>query len=135
MTDIDTRAGISGSAAAVVLERLRTGPSAATQPHSLSPEALAVAGKPLQTPVSPIVLAGIVRMVEFALIVIVGMAIFWAYLPSGQGLYLRYQVATLLIAALSMLAFQTADIYQIQAFRGYEKQCGSPPPGRSCSCS
>ena len=26
------------------------------------------------------------------------------------------------IAALAMLAFQAADIYQVQAFRGYEKQ-------------
>src|ERR1700729_842010 len=99
MADIDTRAALGGTEAADGLEGLRDGGRATTQPHSLSPEALAVAGKPLQTPVSPIVLAGFVRMVEFALIVIVGMAIFWAYLPSGQGLYLRYQVATLCIAA------------------------------------
>jgi len=68
------------------------------------------------------VLAGFVRMAEFALIVLVGMAIFAVYLPSGEGLFWRYLAATLVIAALSMLAFQTADIYQVQAFRGYEKQ-------------
>ncbi len=67
-------------------------------------------------------LAGAVRIAEFVLIVLVGIAIFDAYLPSSQGLYWRYQVATLVIAGLSMLAFQTADIYQVQAFRGYEKQ-------------
>ena len=105
-----------------MLDRLRAGPRVAPQARSLSPEALAVAAKPLPAPVSPIVLAGFVRMAEFALIVLVGMAIFAAYLPSGEGLYWRYQGATLAIAALSMLAFQTADIYQVQAFRGYEKQ-------------
>ena len=37
-------------------------------------------------------------------------------------MFWRYLAATLGIAALSTLAFQTADIYQVQAFRGYEKQ-------------
>jgi Undecaprenyl-phosphate glucose phosphotransferase len=90
------------------------------QARSLSPEALAVAAKPLEAPISPIVLAGAVRIAEFALIVVVGMAIFAAYLPSNE--YWQYQSATLFIAVLSTLAFQTADIYQVQAFRGYEKQ-------------
>jgi Undecaprenyl-phosphate glucose phosphotransferase len=120
MTDIDTRAALGVSDAAAVLDRLRGGPRAASQARSLSPEALAVIAKPLETPISPIVLAGAVRIAEFALIVMVGMAIFVAYLPSNQ--YWQYQGATLFIAALSTLAFQTADIYQVQAFRGYEKQ-------------
>ena len=34
----------------------------------------------------------------------------------------RYLIATFSVALLSMLAFQTADIYQVQAFRGHEKQ-------------
>ena len=120
MTDIDTRSVLGASDAAAVLDRLREGARGTPQARSLSPEALAAAGKPLQTPVSPIVLAGFVRLGGFALIVLVGMAIFAAYLPSE--LYWRYQGATLAIAALSTLAFQTADIYQVQAFRGYEKQ-------------
>ncbi|MDB5554497.1 MAG: undecaprenyl-phosphate glucose phosphotransferase [Rhizobium sp.] len=122
MTDIDTRA-LSGASAAAVIDRLKAGAqNAGAGPRTLSPEALAVTNKFLEPPVSPIVLAGAVRMAEFALIVIVGIAIFAVYLPSGEGLYLRYQIATLVIAALAMLAFQTADIYQVQAFRGYEKQ-------------
>src|SRR5882757_7576687 len=122
MTDIDTRAALNASGAAAVIDRLKAGAGVAPQARTLSPEALAVADKPLQRPVSPIVLAGAVRMIEFALIVIVGMAIFAIYLPSGEGLYFRYQIATLGIAFLAMMAFQTADIYQVQAFRGYEKQ-------------
>jgi Undecaprenyl-phosphate glucose phosphotransferase len=122
MTDIDTRAALSKSGAEAVIEKLKAGAGVTPQARMLSPEALSVASKPLERPVSPIVLAGAVRMAEFALIVAVGMAIFAIYLPSGEGLFWRYQAATLVIAALAMLAFQTADIYQVQAFRGYEKQ-------------
>jgi Undecaprenyl-phosphate glucose phosphotransferase len=120
MTDLDTRTSLGGSDAAAVIDRLRAGARATPQARKLSPEALAVIAKPLQAPVSPIVLAGFVRMAEFALIVVVGMAIFAAYLPTN--LYWWYGGATVFIAALSTLAFQTADIYQVQAFRGYEKQ-------------
>jgi len=61
-------------------------------------------------------------MAEFALIVLVGLASFAAYGLAGEGDFLRYAAAIISIAFLSMLAFQTADIYQVQAFRGHEKQ-------------
>ena len=87
----------------------------------LSPEALAVAERPMPAPISPIVLAGFVRIAEFILVVVVGMAMYAAYLPIDEEVW-RYLGATVAIAILSTLAFQTADIYQVQAFRGYEKQ-------------
>ena len=122
MTDIDLRPTRQASAAASVLERLQAGPSIAPAAPTLSAEALAVADKPTPQPISPIVLAGAVRMGEFALVVMVGLAIYAIYLGSAPGLFWRYVGATFGIAILSMLAFQIADIYQVQAFRGYEKQ-------------
>jgi Undecaprenyl-phosphate glucose phosphotransferase len=122
MTDTDTRASISPAGATAFLQRLRAGPRADAKAASLTPEALAVAATPTAAPMSPIVLAGIVRMAEFALIVLIGMAVFALYLPPTEGLIWRYAGATFAIALLSMLAFQTADIYQVQAFRGHEKQ-------------
>ncbi|MEJ2435680.1 MAG: undecaprenyl-phosphate glucose phosphotransferase, partial [Pseudolabrys sp.] len=92
------------------------------KPSRLSPQALAVAAKPSAAAISPIVLAGFVRMGEFALIVVVGMALYAAYLPDIDGLIWRYLIATFAVALLSMIAFQGADIYQVQAFRGHEKQ-------------
>ena len=68
------------------------------------------------------VLAGFVRMAEFALVFTIGIALYFAYLPPLDGLLWRYLAAAIVIALLSTLAFQTADIYQVQAFRGYEKQ-------------
>src|SRR5690348_9725249 len=122
MSDIETRPSMSASGAADVMDRLRTGPRAAPQAQPLSPEALAVAAEAAPAPISPIVLAGMVRMGEFALIVVTGLAVYAAYLLPLEDFAWRYVGATLAIALLSMLAFQIADIYQVQAFRGYEKQ-------------
>lgn len=90
--------------------------------HPLSPDALAVISKPAAPAISPIVLAGAVRMIEFALIIAVGLAVYAVYLWQADGLFVRYVLATVAIALLSMFAFQVADIYQVQAFRGHEKQ-------------
>jgi Undecaprenyl-phosphate glucose phosphotransferase len=61
-------------------------------------------------------------MTEFALIAAVGLAVYVSYVVPSEGFEWRYIGAILGIAMLAMLAFQTADIYQVQAFRGYEKQ-------------
>jgi Undecaprenyl-phosphate glucose phosphotransferase len=119
MSDVDTRPAMHASGAAAVLDPVRARPRA---DRSLSPEALKITATPAPTPISPIVLAGTVRMVECALIVLVGLAAYCVYLLADEGFQLRYVVATLAIAFLSMLAFQVADIYQVQAFRGHEKQ-------------
>jgi len=122
MTDIDTRSSTSAPSTTALLDRLRTAPRAGAKPHSLSPEALAVAATPAPAPISPIVLAGFVRMAEFALVVAIGLAVFAAYGLADEGDFWRYAGAIFAIALLSMFAFQTADIYQVQAFRGHEKQ-------------
>ncbi|AXK80222.1 undecaprenyl-phosphate glucose phosphotransferase [Pseudolabrys taiwanensis] len=123
MTDIDVHSSLSAPDAAAVLEHVRSGASRsnASSP-GLSAAALAVAAKPMPTPMSPIVLAGIVRMGEFALIVLVGMALYGAYVAPFEPLFWRYLIASFVVAVLSTLAFQVADIYQVQAFRGLEKQ-------------
>src|SRR6185437_1661162 len=63
-----------------------------------------------------------VRMIEFTLIVAVGLAVYTVYLPHENVLMWRYIAATLSVALLAILAFQIADVYQVQAFRGHEKQ-------------
>ena len=122
MTDTDTSPSMSAAGATALLERVRATPRAGAKARSLPPEALAVAVTPAPAPISPIVLAGFVRMAEFALIVLVGLAAFAVYLSPSELLFWRYAGAIFAIALLSMFAFQTADIYQVQAFRGHEKQ-------------
>src|SRR3984957_13056215 len=112
-------------AAAAVSSAVKSLPRIATKssgPPPLPPAALEVADEEFKPAYSPIVLAGTVRLIEAALIVAVGLAIYFWYFVPGNGFAWHYIAAIVGIAALSMLAFQTADIYQVQAFRGHEKQ-------------
>src|ERR1700728_4360489 len=107
----------SVSSAVKAIPRVQPSP-----PRQLSPSALLVATQDFKAAYSPIVLAGTVRLIEAALIVAVGLAIYFWYVVPGNGFAWHYIGAIAGIAGLSMLAFQTADIYQVQAFRGHEKQ-------------
>jgi Undecaprenyl-phosphate glucose phosphotransferase len=122
MSDTETLSRIPHAAPAAAIERARALPREDAKSATLSPEALEVAARPSAPPISPIVLAGFVRMGEFALITLVGLGVYAAYLANYDGLIWQYVGAILSIALLSMFAFQTADIYQVHAFRGHEKQ-------------
>ncbi len=71
---------------------------------------------------SPVVLAGIVRLIEVALVATNGLVVYLWYVEPTTGISWYYLADIGGIALLSMLAFQAADIYQVQAFRGHEKQ-------------
>jgi Undecaprenyl-phosphate glucose phosphotransferase len=96
--------------------------AAARRAKPLSPAALKAAAQPAAHAYSPIVLAGTVRMIEFALTALVGFVVYLAYVVPLDGFEWHYVAAIFGVAVLAMLAFQAADIYQVQAFRGYEKQ-------------
>jgi Undecaprenyl-phosphate glucose phosphotransferase len=107
------------SAAVAMTPRATARPANA---RTLSAAALAIAAQRFVPAYSPIVLAGTVRLIEFALIVLVGFAVYIGYVVPAHGFAWYYAGAIAGIAILAMLAFQTADIYQVQAFRGHEKQ-------------
>jgi Undecaprenyl-phosphate glucose phosphotransferase len=114
MLQFDTRSMLDGASAP---------PKPATAaPRALSPAAQTIAAQPIPVAYSPIVLAGTVRLIEFGLVMLVGLAAYVAYVVPLDGFSWHYPLAILAIAALATLAFQAADIYQVQAFRGYEKQ-------------
>ncbi len=96
--------------------------TANAQPHELSPAARAFTEQPYEQAYSPIVLAGLVRLIEAALVAAVGFTVYVCYVVPGHGFAWYYFAAIFGIAVLAMLAFQVADIYQVQAFRGHEKQ-------------
>src|SRR5262249_5377740 len=90
--------------------------------RKLSAAARAVAAQPSAPAYSPIVLAGTVRLIEFAFVAATGSALYAAYVVPHDGFSWLYAGAIAAIGLLAMCAFQAADIYQVQAFRGYEKQ-------------
>jgi Undecaprenyl-phosphate glucose phosphotransferase len=99
-----------------------TSSAAKPGPRKLSEQAEGAASERLAVPYSPIVLAGSVRMIEFALVALVGLAVYAAYVVPTDGFEWYYVGAIAGVAVLALFAFQIADIYQVQAFRGLEKQ-------------
>jgi len=100
-----------------------TGPAAArTAPHRLAEAAEMAAAEPVVPAISPIVLAGAVRMIEISLVALIGMLIYVGYVVPQDGVEWHYFAAIAGVSVLVLLAFQVADIYQVQAFRGHEKR-------------
>src|SRR5580698_10301144 len=112
-------------AAAAVSSAVKSLPRIAANssgPRTLSPAALEVADEAFKPAYSPIVLAGTVRLIEAALVIAVGLAVYFWHVVPAVGFAWYYVGAIVGIAIMAMLAFQVADIYQVQAFRGHEKQ-------------
>jgi Undecaprenyl-phosphate glucose phosphotransferase len=119
MLDFDARSVLRADSASAAASGPRTAPSPRKE---LSAAAIKVAGQPLVRGYSPIVLAGTVRLVEFALVFLIGSAVYLAYVVPIDGFEWHYVGFLAVVSVVAMLAFQIADIYQVQAFRGYEKQ-------------
>ena len=64
---------------------------------------------------SPIVLSGLVRIVEFAIIVATGFAVYEIYI--GPSLPLAYLVVLPVVAAVALLIFQALGLYNTAAYR------------------
>ena len=122
MIETDIRAPKKASTASAVLGAVSRSTLPLTESPPLSPAALAAASEFVPPAYSPIVLAGAVRLIECALIALVGLAIYFMYIVSREGFAWYYIGAIGGISGLAMLAFQAADIYQVEAFRGHEKQ-------------
>src|SRR2546423_6521539 len=100
-------------------------PSFRAAPRQLSQLAQLVAAQHIMPAFSPIVVAGMVRLIEFGLIALVGIATYFGYLAPAYGhVFDWYYVVTAFgVAGLAILAFQAVDIYQTQAFRNPVGQC------------
>ncbi|MEA2934492.1 MAG: hypothetical protein QOD74_1138 [Variibacter sp.] len=113
MSELSTGALHAAPAAAASI----ASPLPRVRPRPLSADAQWVAAQPVAKAYSPIVLAGFVRMAEFALILIVGLVVYFAYVVPANGFDAYYPVSAAVIAGLAVLAFQAADIYHVHAFR------------------
>ena len=66
---------------------------------------------------SPIVLGGFVRVVEFALVIASGFLVHHFYVAPPIGTEFQYTVGILVMAVLAVLAFQILELYQVAALR------------------
>jgi Undecaprenyl-phosphate glucose phosphotransferase len=88
----------------------------------LSPAALAVTNQKVQRAISPIVIAGAVRVADFFLLGLVGVALYLGYVTPLAGFHWEYVAAIFGMTATAVICFQAADIYQVQVFRGQLRQ-------------
>ena len=88
----------------------------------LSQAALVVAGQKVRRAYSPVVIAGIVRLADFVLLSLIGIALYLGYVVPLSGFHWEYVAAIFGMTATAVVCFQAADIYQVQVFRGQLRQ-------------
>jgi Undecaprenyl-phosphate glucose phosphotransferase len=88
----------------------------------LSQAALAVTNEKVRRAYSPIVIAGVVRLADFGLLSIVGVALYLGYVARLSGFNWAYVAAIFGMSAAAVVCFQASDIYQVQVFRGQLRQ-------------
>ena len=115
MLELDAQKAMSASAVGTAL--IGAPDSARRVPRQLSPAAVAAASEATRSAYSPIVVAGFVRVMESALIALVGTLIYCFHVVWSEGFSWPYVWAIAGITSSSMIAFQAVDIYQINAFR------------------
>src|ERR1700744_3866526 len=88
----------------------------------LSQAALAVTNQKVRRAYSPIVIAGAVRVADFMLLSLVGIAIYLGYVARLSGFNWEYVAAIFGMTATAVICFQASDIYEVQIFRGQLRQ-------------
>src|ERR1700733_8522510 len=98
----------------------RPGPVA---PRELGALARAIVAEPVADAISPIVLVGIVRFIEFVGIAAIGAACYAALLyRTNQEFEWAYVGTIFLVSGAAVLAFQAFDTYHVAAFRSHVHQ-------------
>lgn len=93
-------------------------------PRELSPLARAIADEPVAKAVSPVVIAGVVWVVEFVLIILTGALVHAIWIYPVDGLETMYVVIEFAVATAAIVAFQIFDVYNVPAFRSHVYQLG-----------
>ena len=104
---ISSRCRVSAAApisARSIIDAVSTGGSERKDERSrrLSPAALAVADRKVRSAYSPIVIAGVVRLIDFALISLTGVALYFGYGIPAVGDSWRYPILALGTAAAAV---------------------------------
>src|SRR6188472_2872661 len=115
--DNTIRAGDAAALAAETVEKLRRD----TSRPKLSPLARAVAAEPLTQAMSPIIITGVVRLYEFCVITMLGIALYsWHVDPRASTT--QYVIASFAVALAAVIAFESLNLYSISAFRARTSQ-------------
>jgi Undecaprenyl-phosphate glucose phosphotransferase len=83
----------------------------------LSPTAVAVAEQDVRPAYSPIVIAGLVRLIDLALIFIIGFCLAFVFSAADVGGSWRYVIMALTAAAAAVFLFEALSLYQLRIFQ------------------
>ena len=101
----------------------------------LTPAAIAISSEKVGRAYSPIVVAGMVRVIDFAMLSAVGTALYFGYVVPLSGFSWAFLAAIVGVSVTAVICFQAADIYQVQVFRGNLRQMTRMISSwASCSC-
>ena len=117
MEPINARSMLDAAASAATADR-----PPIERRRRLSQAALAVTNQKVQQAISPIVIAGAVRVADLFLLSMVGVALYLGYVTPLTGFHWEYVAAIFGMAATAVICFQAADIYEVQVFRGQLRQ-------------
>jgi len=112
MLDAAATAAMTATVGSPPLERRRR----------LTPAALTVTNQKVSRAYSPIVIAGAVRLVDFAMLSAIGIALYFAYVVRLTGFHWEFVAAIIGMTVTAVICFQAADIYEVQVFRGQLRQ-------------
>ncbi|OQW53348.1 MAG: undecaprenyl-phosphate glucose phosphotransferase [Proteobacteria bacterium SG_bin9] len=110
------------SAAAAATAAVADGSPRVERRRRLTPAALAVASQKVSKAYSPVVIAGGVRLADFLMLSLIGVALYLGYVARIDGFSWSHVMAIVAMAASAVVSFQAADIYSVQVFRGQINQ-------------
>jgi Undecaprenyl-phosphate glucose phosphotransferase len=97
-------------------------PAAAARPRELGALARMIAAEPVPPGISAVVLGGLVRLYEFAVIFGLGLAVFHSYVRPHEPLSVRYLLGIAGISIATVTVFQLADLYSVASLRARVEQ-------------
>ena len=98
------------------------GASPVERRRRLSQSALLVVNQKVGRAYSPIVIAGVVRVADFVMLSLIGVALYLGYVAPIDGFRWEYIAAILVMTLAAVICFQAAEIYDVQIFRGQLRQ-------------
>ena len=120
MEPINARSMLDAAANAAVITP--NGRPRVERRRRLSQAALNLTNQKVRPAYSPIVITGVVRVIDFLALSAIGIAIYFGYVVPISGFHWEYVAAIVGMAVAAVICFQAADIYQVQTFRGQLRQ-------------
>jgi Undecaprenyl-phosphate glucose phosphotransferase len=113
---------LDAAATAAATATLAAGNPPVERRRRLSQAALAVTNQKVCPAYSPIVIAGAVRIADFVLLSVIGIAIYFGYAVRLAGFHWEYIASIFAMALTAVICFQAADLYEVGVFRGQLRQ-------------